>query len=70
MKCERCLGPMVYERVLYQGRIYDMWKCLMCGDVIDWIILLNRMDPAMAEEALKNQNEETFEEEVHQSHCA
>ena len=68
MKCERCLGPMAYERVLYQGRIYDMWKCLMCGDVIDWIILLNRTHPSLVEEALKKKSEETFQEEIH--HCA
>lgn len=64
MKCERCLGPMVYERVLYQGRIYKMWKCLMCGDIIDWIIQLNRTSPSLAEEALKKQSKETFQGEV------
>ena len=69
MKCERCLGPMFYERVLYQGRVYPMWKCLMCGDLIDWIILLNRADPSLVETALNKKSEETFQEEVH-SHCA
>lgn len=68
MKCERCFGLMVYERVLYQGRVFPMWKCLMCGDLIDWIVLLNRTDPSLVEEALKNKSEEMFEEEIH--HCA
>ncbi|MBI3014604.1 MAG: hypothetical protein HYY65_06010 [Candidatus Tectomicrobia bacterium] len=69
MKCERCLGPMVSERVLYQGRVFHMWKCLMCGDLIDWIILLNRSDPSLVEEALNEKSEEMFQEEV-RSHCA
>lgn len=49
MKCERCEGTMVYERVLYQGRVFPMMKCLFCGDLIDWVILLNRINPALVD---------------------
>lgn len=63
MKCRRCSGPMVEERVLYQGKVYSMRKCVMCGDLIDWIIALNRVDPLGVAEALKNSTEEQLREE-------
>jgi hypothetical protein len=42
MKCLRCKGFMVYEK--YHNPQEAVWglKCLMCGDVIDPIILHNR----------------------------
>lgn len=50
MKCQRCEGSMVYERVLYQGRVFPMLKCLFCGDLIDWVVLLNRSNPDLLDE--------------------
>lgn len=64
MKCERCLGPMVSERVLYKGRIFMMWKCVMCGEIVDWLIKLNRAEPARVQAALENQNEPAFHEAI------
>jgi hypothetical protein len=47
MDCPRCHGKMVYE--VFEdlqddtGRInFDGWRCVMCGEIVDPIILSNR----------------------------
>jgi hypothetical protein len=43
MPCLRCGGKLAPERVLVKGgKIFDGWRCIMCGDVIDEQILENR----------------------------
>jgi hypothetical protein len=50
MDCTRCRGPMVRERMLDlrddSGRFaFDAWRCLICGEVWDPVILANRTSP-------------------------
>lgn len=47
MRCKKCGGPMSYEFFidldsdLSQLKFYG-WRCIMCGDIIDEILLKNR----------------------------
>jgi hypothetical protein len=46
MKCRRCNGLLVKDRLydLYDTHVHlDAWRCLACGDVLDAVILHNRM---------------------------
>ena len=47
MTCERCNGLMVSERIYdFQGMISDLcvdgYRCLICGNLVDTLILKNR----------------------------
>ena len=44
MKCSRCGGLMVYENyyTLEIAKIYE-WRCIPCGEIIDEVILENRV---------------------------
>ena len=47
MKCYRCKGLMVKDRLydLYGTHVHlDAWRCVVCGDMLDAVILHNRMD--------------------------
>jgi hypothetical protein len=42
MKCHRCKGSMVYEKFYGEEGEFSGWRCLVCGEVIDQVILENR----------------------------
>jgi uncharacterized Zn finger protein len=42
MKCRRCNGSMVYEKVESEEGDFFAWRCIACGEVIDQVILKNR----------------------------
>ena len=42
MKCNRCRGPMSYEKFYGRTEDYFGWRCIVCGEIIDKIILENR----------------------------
>lgn len=46
MTCERCDGLMVGERIFDLGMsndlCVDVYRCLLCGDVVDAMILEHR----------------------------
>jgi hypothetical protein len=42
MKCYRCGGMMVYERVYSKAEQLKIWRCVLCGEYIDPVILENR----------------------------
>jgi hypothetical protein len=41
-KCSRCGGTMIYDK--FYGHNEDFWglKCIICGEIIDSVILENR----------------------------
>jgi len=42
MKCLRCRGVMIYHTFYaFQGQ-FRGWKCLICGEIVDPVILENR----------------------------
>lgn len=42
MKCHRCNGSMVYETFYTEEGEFVGWRCVVCGEVIDQVILENR----------------------------
>jgi len=42
MKCHRCGSVMVYERFYGSGEHFLGWRCILCGEIIDEVILENR----------------------------
>jgi hypothetical protein len=46
MKCHRCGSVMVYE-IFYGLQEYFLgWRCILCGEIIDPVILENRKECA------------------------
>jgi hypothetical protein len=41
-KCLRCGGAMAYDKFYGPYEQFWGWKCLLCGEIIDPIILANR----------------------------
>lgn len=59
MTCQRCDGLMVSERICdLQGLSSDLcvdgYRCLLCGDVVDALILEHRKRSSGAVEPLPN----------------
>lgn len=42
MKCHRCNGSMIYEKFQTEEGDFYAWRCIVCGEVIDEVILKNR----------------------------
>ena len=42
MSCLKCGGRLAPERLHVRGGVFDGFRCIMCGDVIDEQILENR----------------------------
>ena len=42
MKCHRCGSVMVYERFYSPGENFWGWRCILCGEIIDEVIMENR----------------------------
>ncbi len=42
MKCDRCGGSMAYEKFYGQAEDFFGWRCILCGEIIDRVILENR----------------------------
>jgi hypothetical protein len=42
MKCHRCRGAMVYDTFYGSQGQFRGWKCLICGEIVDPVILENR----------------------------
>ncbi len=43
MKCYRCGGLMVFEKFFGISEDFYGWRCLFCGEIIDKVILENRL---------------------------
>lgn len=43
MHCQRCSGRMAFEKYYGQNSSFFGWHCVMCGDVLDPVILLHRL---------------------------
>lgn len=44
MKCYRCGGVMVYEKFFGISEDFFGWRCIFCGEIVDNIILENRLE--------------------------
>ena len=43
IRCQRCNGPMAFEKFFGPNDSFFGWHCLMCGDILDPVILLHRL---------------------------
>ncbi len=44
MRCHRCSGMMVYEKFYGDCEYFFGWRCVVCGEIVNQIILENRLD--------------------------
>jgi hypothetical protein len=43
MSCQRCGGRMIFEKFYDVNNIFFGWHCVMCGEILDPVILLHRL---------------------------
>ena len=43
MRCQRCGGRMIFEKFYDVNNIFFGWHCVICGEIIDPVILLHRL---------------------------
>lgn len=43
IRCQRCNGRMIFEKFYGGNDVFFGWHCLMCGDILDGVILLHRL---------------------------
>ena len=43
IKCQRCKGWMVFEKFYGLNDVFPGWHCVICGNIIDPVILLHRI---------------------------
>ncbi len=44
MKCHRCNGMMVFEKFYGDSEHFFGWRCVVCGEIVDQVILENRLE--------------------------
>jgi len=42
MKCLRCNSIMIYDKFYGLQEYFWGWKCVICGEIVDEVILENR----------------------------
>jgi hypothetical protein len=43
MKCFRCGGIMIHEKFYGLGDDFFGWRCIICGEILDPVIIENRL---------------------------
>ena len=43
MRCQRCGGRMIFEKFYDVNNVFFGWHCVICGDILDPVILLHRL---------------------------
>ena len=43
MKCDRCKSDMIFEKFFGVQEQFWGWRCIFCGEVVDPVILENRL---------------------------
>jgi len=43
MRCQRCGGRMNFEKFFYVNNAFFGWHCVICGEILDPVILLHRL---------------------------
>jgi len=44
MRCARCSGLVIPERIYATEAVYEGWKCIVCGEAFDEVVLHNRLN--------------------------
>jgi hypothetical protein len=42
MMCLRCDGVMIYDKFYGSHDLFWGWRCVICGEIVDQVILMNR----------------------------
>ena len=43
IKCPKCSGGMVFEKFYGLNDVFSGWRCILCGNILDPVILLHRI---------------------------
>ena len=43
MTCQRCGGSMIFEKFYDVSNVFFAWHCVICGEILDAVILLHRL---------------------------
>ncbi|MDH4264412.1 MAG: hypothetical protein OEW45_02125 [Deltaproteobacteria bacterium] len=43
MRCQRCGGRMIFEKFYDVNSVFFGWHCVICGEILDPVILLHRL---------------------------
>ena len=43
MTCQRCGGRMNFEKFYDVNNVFFAWHCVICGEILDAVILLHRL---------------------------
>ena len=43
MQCQRCGGRMIFEKFYDVNNVFFGWHCVICGEILDPVILLHRL---------------------------
>jgi hypothetical protein len=44
--CPRCGGVMVFEKFYGNAESFFGWRCVLCGEIVDQVIMENRLSQA------------------------
>lgn len=42
-RCQRCGGKMIFEKFYDVNSVFYGWHCVICGEILDPVILLHRL---------------------------
>ncbi len=45
IRCRRCQGRMAFEKFYSEQNSFFGWHCVICGEILDPVILLHRLCP-------------------------
>ncbi len=57
MRCQRCGGRMIVEKYYDVNNVFLGWHCVICGEILDPVILLHRLSQDADLRIPENENE-------------
>ncbi len=57
IKCQRCGGRMIVEKFYDVNNVFLGWHCVICGEILDPVILLHRLSQDADLRIPENENE-------------
>ena len=57
IRCQRCGGRMIVEKFYDVNNVFFGWHCVICGEILDPVILLHRLSQDADLKIPENENE-------------
>jgi hypothetical protein len=57
IRCQRCGGRMIVEKFYDVNNVFFGWHCIICGEILDPVILLHRLSQDADLKIPENENE-------------